>query len=706
MHRTQKKYFLILFIFLYLHTTAQLVPPDKIRSLSIDGVLPKDFITCMVQGNQGIISLNSPEEPDRKKINVWHHYAKNGNSISGKMPLLVDKPVINPVMQNVANTSFQHNTYDFKLNTIYISGLWFSYIKIIHILSPLLKTWWAYALYLAAIIGLIFLFFLYRLKQVRAKHQLAIQQKEAEHVKKVDEMMIRFFSNITHEFRTPLALIISPVEQMQKDMEATPAIKKKLSGVQRNAQHLLRLINQLLDLSKLEAGNMKLSLSRGEIKTFVEEAVQSFSQQADNKHIKLAIDVAGSDGEYLFDTEKWEKILFNLVSNAIKFTPEHGGVMVKLFAIDIDDENKLMHLQISDTGIGIPEANLPFIFQRFYQVDDSRTRKYEGTGIGLSLVKELTELMDGSLDLVSKQGKGTTFNISIPVKKAIDKTIAEWNSPLLLPEDLTDPITITTSPGHSIDKNNLPLILVVEDNAELCEFIAQSLDKDYRTLIASNGAEGLKIAVEESPDIIISDIMMPEMDGYTFCKRLKSSVQTDHIALILLSAKASHESVLEGLDAGADDYITKPFHFDELQLRIHNILLRQEKLRLLYQSQLSNPNSELNKTEVQHDFILQLYKILDGHLNDSTLNVAKLSSEMAVSQRTLNRKLSSLIGLSASEVIKQYRLKKSIEFLKSGANVSETAYSVGFETHSHFSTSFKSFFGVTPTSYMQTKGDK
>ena len=192
MHRTQKKYFLILFIFLYLHTTAQLFSPDKIRSLSIDGVLPEDFITCMVQGNQGIISLRSPEERDRKKINVTNHYAKNGNSISGKVPMAGDRTLINLVMQNVANTGFQHNTYDFKLNAIYISGLWPGYIKIIHIL-PLLKTWWAYALYSAAIIGLIFLFFLYRLKQVRAKHQLAIQQKEAEHVKKVDEMMIRFF---------------------------------------------------------------------------------------------------------------------------------------------------------------------------------------------------------------------------------------------------------------------------------------------------------------------------------------------------------------------------------------------------------------------------------------------------------------------------------------------------------------------------------
>jgi len=569
-----------------------------------------------------------------------------------------------------------------------------------------METWWAFTLYFAVIAGLVLLYVNYRLKQAKAKHQIILEHKEAEHLKAVDEMKSRFFSNITHEFRTPLSLIISPLEQILQDKELTPELSKKLSVVDRNAQHLLRLINQLLDMSKLETGNMKLALFLGELHSFVQDTVQLFKQNAETRHIKLKVDTTNAKGYYFFDSEKWEKILFNLISNALKFTPEDGEVSVKLFALEKDNENSLMQLQVSDTGIGIPEANIPFVFRRFYQVDESGTRKYEGTGIGLSLVKELIELMGGSIEVESKPGEGTDFKVSLPVKKGTGNIDAGLKQSLMIHEQVADLENVqelkTPIPGN----NNLPLVLVVEDNEELCEFISQSLGNNYRILTASNGEEGLKVAIEESPEIIISDVMMPVMDGYTFCKKIKDSVQTDHIAVILLTAKASHHSVMEGLIVGADGYLTKPFHIDELHLRIHNILLRQEKLRLLFQAQLKNTDSDLEKNEGQHEFIIRLYKILDENLDDSTLTVEKLSSKLAVSHRTLNRKLSSLIGLSANEVIKQYRLKKSIEFLKSGSNVSEAAYSVGFETHSHFTTSFKAFFGITPTSYMQTKKEK
>ncbi len=576
----------------------------------------------------------------------------------------------------------------------------------IGIISLWWDTWRAYVLYVAALAGLILLLIRSQLKQLKEKHELELQQRESANIKKMDEMKSRFFSNITHEFRTPLSLIISPLEQVLQDKELTPELSKKLSIVDRNAQHLLRLINQLLDMSKLESGNMKLALCRGELNSFVEEIVESFSQTAETRHIKLTADTTKAEGTYLFDTEKWEKILFNLVSNALKFTPENGEVKVKLFASEKDKDNSLMHLQVSDTGIGIPEAKIPFIFHRFYQADETGTRKYEGTGIGLSLLKELIELMGGEIEAESKPGEGTVFMVSVPVKRATENIDAESEQPLIVHEQETGPVIIKALKASGPRNDNLPLILVVEDNAELCEFISRSLGKTYRILTAANGAEGLKIAIEENPDVIVSDVVMPEMDGYALCKKIKSNVQTDHIAVILLTAKASHHSVMEGLIAGADGYLTKPFHTDELLLRIHNLLLWQEKIRLLFQAQLGNPEIEMEPKKIQHEFITNLYKILGEHLDDNTLNVAKLSSLMAVSHRTLNRKLTSLIGLSANEVIRQYRLKKSIEFLKAGANVSETAYSVGFETHSHFSTSFKSFFGVTPSSYMQTKGDK
>jgi len=618
----------------------------------------------------------------------------------------IDKKWVDAGTQNSANyTNLSPGTYDLKIDASNTAGIWSSYIKTIHIIiaPPWWNTWWAYTLYVIAMATVMFIIFRIRLNQAKTKQEMELKKKEADQLKAVDEIKSRFFSNITHEFRTPLSLIISPVEQMQQDEGISPGIKKRLSAVQRNAKHLLRLINQLLDLSKLESGNMKVVLSRGQIKSFVEEIVQSFEQKAESKQIELGFESSCPDKEYLFDTEKWEKIVTNLLSNAIKFTPENGKVTGQLSATGKDAFQTIIHLRVVDTGSGIPGENLPFIFQRFYQVDDSGTRKYEGTGIGLSLVKELTELMKGSIEVESREGTGTTFDVFIPVTEATDNSIPSLTKSVSLQESSPDIIKRDTVIVNQQDKNNVPLILVVEDNPELCEFISESLGKKYRTCTASNGNEGLQIAKEMLPELIISDVMMPEMDGYAFCREIKSRVQTDHIGVILLTAKAAQESVIEGLQVGADDYITKPFHFDELELRIRNILDRQEKLRLFFKNQLSNPDASLDKSQVQNDFITQLYSIIDEHLDDSNLNVEKLATKAAVSHRTLNRKLSSLIGLSANELIKQYRLKRSVEFLKSGHNISETAYSVGFETHSHFTTSFKSFFGVTPTEYVSTK---
>jgi signal transduction histidine kinase/DNA-binding response OmpR family regulator/ligand-binding sensor domain-containing protein len=616
----------------------------------------------------------------------------------------VDKHWINAGVQNLANyTNLSPGTYDLKLDASNTDGLWSNQIKTIHIVitPPWWKTWWAYTIYILLFGILIYLFVSSSIRQIKSKNKIALQQKEAEQMRALDELKSRFFSNITHEFRTPLSLIISPVDQMQHDESVPSVIKKNLAVVQRNAKQLLRLINQLLDMSKIESGNMKLSLSRGNLKLFAEECGESFTQQADGKNVDLKLNISIAEQEYLFDADKLGKILYNLLSNAIKFTPENGNITVNVFVEQNGTSSKL-NLLVSDTGIGIEAEKLPFIFNRFYQIDTSSTRKYEGTGIGLALVKELVQLMNGTFEVKSEAGRGTTFNISVPIQKATNEPLPQWNK-ISLPEIVDAKIADTETRIETALKNSCPLILIVEDNEELREFISQGLQKNYRTLTAANGQQALHIATEELPEIIISDVMMPEMDGYTLCKEIKSNISTDHIAVILLTAKAAHDSRMQGLRSGADDYMTKPFSFDELELRIHNILERQEKLRLFFKSQLNNATASINVKEIENPFISQLYSILDKHLDDTTLTVEKLATKAAVSHRTLNRKLSSIIGLSATELIKQYRLKRSIEFLKAGQNVSEAAYSVGFETHSHFSTSFKNFFGVTPSEYVNTK---
>ena len=691
--------------------------PDSIR---IDQYQPEIAITDVAINNEpiskyanwkgrSVVSIDTLHLSYNQNFLTFHFAALESNApdkLQYRYQLIgIDNSWINAGTQNSANyTNLSSGIYDLRLNATNTAGIWSTHVKTVHIViaSPWWKTWWAYGIYIFLFGVLIYLFVNSSINQIKSKHKISLQQKEAQQLKALDELKSRFFSNITHEFRTPLSLIISPVEQMQQNVHDASFVKRNLSVVQRNAQHMLRLINQLLDMSKIESGNMKLSFSRGDIKVFAEECAQSFKSSAKEKNIALKFDAFAPDEEYLFDAEKMEKIIYNLLSNAVKFTPDNGSIDVYLSIKHVNDLNNQLLLKVTDSGIGIDEEHLPYIFNRFYQIDTSATRKYEGTGIGLALVKELVQLMNGTIEVKSEIGSGTTFNLFIPVQKATTEQVPQWNKTSL--SGIVKVIITDNETRIETDVKNIsPLILVVEDNEELRAFISESLQKNYRTISAANGKQALHIATEELPDIIISDVMMPEMDGYALCKKIKSNITTDHIAIILLTAKTAHESVMEGLTSGADDYITKPFHFDELQLRIHNILQRQENLRLFFQSQLNNPESVINVKETEDPFISNLYTIIDAHLDDTTLSVEKLATKAAVSSRTLNRKLSSIIGLSANELIRQYRLKRSVEFLKSGNNISETAYSVGFETHSHFSTSFKSFFGVTPSEYQHQK---
>lgn len=605
--------------------------------------------------------------------------------------------------QHTANyTNLPAGDYIFEVNSSNAAGIWSSFTKtlplIIH--PPWWKTWWAYILYASMIIGCGYMLYRYRINRLRVRRQMTLQQEEAKRLRVMDEMKMRFFSNITHEFRTPLSLIIAPLEQISREMETPPSVRKKINRIQNNAHQLLGLINQLLDMSKMEAGNMGIFLSRGNLGLFIADHVRGFEQQALLKNIRLDFDNK-LPGEYDFDADKWQKILFNLLSNAIKFTPGGGLIKVSLSAYYDNGLSKAVELRVMDQGIGIPADKLAFIFNRFYQVDDSGTRSHGGTGIGLALVKELIELMNGTIEAESSPGNGTLFRVLIPVEKASGKDTLPLDRTLMNIRHDPD----VDLPGGNAGKKERKMvagreaaqILLVEDNEDLNCFVAHTLEKSYRVMTAFNGREALRLATENLPDLIISDIMMPEMDGYALCEKLKGSVATDHIAFILLSAKASHDSVLKGLENHADDYITKPFHVDELLLRIHNLIERQRKLQHYYNRQLTAPGEQFDSKTIPNQFLRKLYAIIEEYLDDTQLDVGKLAKEMAVSRRTLNRKLSMLVNLSANEVIRQYRLKKAVTLLQSGFNVSETAYRVGFASDSYFSKSFKDFYGAAPS---------
>ena len=535
-------------------------------------------------------------------------------------------------------------------------------------------------------------------KTIQSAHQL----RETRELKAVDEMKTRFFTNITHELRTPLSLIVSPVDKLLEDASLPAPYQHSLTLVRRNARQLLRLINQLLDINKLEARQMDLVNEVGDLPGFVGQIVELFRPSTDIKQLALTYQTDMPPGNYVFDAGKWEKILYNLLSNAIKFT-QTGSITVSL-----TQTPTTAHLRISDTGIGIPADKLPHIFNRFYQVDNSRTRPYEGTGIGLALVHELATRLSGTISVQSQENDaseqgGTHFLVDIPVQQTSDTQPVESAIAPTLTLDVFSPTLNAAPEADGSLPTVTPLVLVVEDNAELREFIVAELATTYRIRSASNGHEGWLLAKEELPDVIISDLMMPRMDGYELLERVKTDPATDHMAVILLTASVTDESRLKGLTYGADEYLTKPFHVGELQLRLRNLLTRQQKLSDQYRRQLAQPDDTAPLPAVEDPFLRRLYSLLEVHLDDPSLNVEWLASELAMSRKSLYLKVHTLTQLAPNELIRQYRLRKAVDLLRAGRGASETAYLVGFDSPSYFTKVFREFYHRTPTEYVKDK---
>lgn len=592
--------------------------------------------------------------------------------------------------------------YTFMVNASNTSGLWSNQVKTlgITILPPWWKTAWAYALYVLVFAVVAYVLYRNWLHRAQDKQRIILQQKEAEQLKAIDEMKSRFFSNITHEFRTPLSLIIAPVEQMQMD-NTEPKLRRQLSGVQRNAEQLLQLINQLLDMAKLEAGNMHVNLHRGNLLMFLQDITNSFAFPAHAKQLTLTCQLTNANTtEHAFDADKLRKIVQNLLSNAIRFTPAGGTVTIHSKLEQVSETSDMLQVIVEDSGIGIAANKLPHIFTRFYQVDDSRTRAYGGTGIGLALVKELTELMGGTITADCKTAEaGMLFTLRLIVARATGR---ETELPLNSNSMMKPASTWVNEEHANINHEHTdtkPLVLVAEDHEELNAFICGTFSQHCRVLSARNGKEGWQLAQQEIPDIIISDVMMPEMDGMEFCRMVKTCPDTSHIAFIMLTARSSQGSVVEGLESRADEYISKPFHTDELQLRVRNTLNRQQQLRNFYNRQLTVAEEPLQREEKTDPFLQQVYDQVEEHLDDVEFSVNKLAASVAVSTRTLVRKLHAIAGMTPMDLVRQYRLKRAAELLREGKPVSEVAWSVGYETRNYFSTAFKSFYGVKPSEY-------
>jgi signal transduction histidine kinase/ligand-binding sensor domain-containing protein/DNA-binding response OmpR family regulator len=588
----------------------------------------------------------------------------------------------------VTYTNISPGTYTFRAKGAGHSGAWNEegVSLTITILPPPWKTWWAYTLYAIGFIALLLAARQNIINRERLKTRIALEQKEKQTLKELDHLKTKFFSNITHEFRTPLTLIQGPADHLL-EKTSDPESIRQLQLIKDNAQRLLKLINQLLDLAKLDANEMNLYLQPLDLAALVRNTLTQFTSLAESKNISYLWQLTEPLPPVLGDAEKIETIIINLVSNAMKFTP-HG----KQVRVSTQFQDYTFTLKVEDTGRGIPANKLPHIFERFYQVEASDSSHAEGTGIGLALVKEYVELMKGIIHVESQPGKGTAFTIILHFTPS--------TQPVL---DNDVPATNRARDEHAQESDapaHLPLILLVEDNEDIRTLIKTCLGSSYRYSEARHGKEGLEKARAEVPDIIISDLMMPEMDGLEFCARVKKDNHTNHIPFIMLTAKASDEHKISGLQTGADDYLIKPFRKEELIFKVQNLIHLREKLQEHIKLNLLTSPSPVEATSAAEQFILKARTFVEAHLGDSHLSVETLAAELNLSREQCYRKFMALTGLPPSAFIRKLRLQRAARLLAAQAGpVSQVAYEVGYENLSHFSKAFKEEFGKLPSEY-------
>lgn len=482
--------------------------------------------------------------------------------------------------------------------------------------------------------------------------------------------------------------------------------RKLLRIMKRNAMRLQQLINQLLDLSRLETGKLKLEVADGNLTGFIRSIVLSFLSLAESKKIQYSYKLEESSTETYFDEDKIEKILTNLLSNALKFTPEGGSILVS-FQYNREQGSGSGYsgvLKVMDTGPGIPGDQQEKIFNRFYQLENTDARNHEGSGIGLALVKELVELYRGSIELESSPGEGSTFTLTLPVSRDLFKEEE------IVSRQLKKKEPVRTDDPHSDSDQILQqtkdqaVILIVEDNQDLREYISRNLLDEYHILQAENGKKGLQAAIESIPDLVISDLMMPEMDGKDMCQRLKSDRRTNHIPLIMLTAKADRESKLESLETGADDYILKPFDAEELQVRVKNLIDQRRKLRERYRKEFLADTGGQEIPSPDNDFMQRVMVCMKQHLSESEFNVEQMGKELGYSRTQLYRKILAITDHTPSELIRGSRLKMAASMFRQGhKNVTRVMYAVGFDTSVNFPQHFRQMFGVNPSEYIKQK---
>jgi signal transduction histidine kinase/ligand-binding sensor domain-containing protein/DNA-binding response OmpR family regulator len=605
--------------------------------------------------------------------------------------------------RRVTYTNLNPGNYTLKVKVLSREGVWSDEKSLmINIEPPFWRTNIAYIIYALIIAGLFWLARRITIDRIHMRYEVQHQRREAERAHTLDQLKTKFFTNVSHEFRTPLSLIISPLDKIIK--QATDEEQKKqLNLVQRNAKRLLSLVNQLLDFRKMEVQEIKLHPAIGDIIGFCKDISDSFMDIAEKKNIQFSFSSDIDSLEIYFDKDKIEKILFNLLSNAFKYTHDHGTVSMNMaYHPNANNEDDgTLTIEIKDNGIGIPAGMQEKIFERFFQTDVPESMVNQGSGIGLAITKEFVRLHNGIISVKSEPEKGTCFTVFLPAKKiyytpdrmAIDQVQVEAVEQVM--------------PEESRKNSRKKTILVVEDNEDIRFYLKDNLKAHYKVEEAVNGKEGWEKIKHLNPDLVVSDIMMPLMDGVELARKIKTETLTAHIPVILLTAMGSEEKQLEGLKAGVNDYITKPFTYEILASRIKNLLAQQDILQKRFQKQIEVNPSEVTITPVDEKFLKQALEIVEKNIDKPEFSVEDFSRDMFMNRVTLYRKILSITGKTPIEFVRSIRLKRAAQLLeKSGMSIAEIAYEVGFNNPKNFTKAFKEEFRILPSQYVANKKEK
>jgi signal transduction histidine kinase/DNA-binding response OmpR family regulator len=553
---------------------------------------------------------------------------------------------------------------------------------------------WAYIIYCILLISLIWLFLKFKLNQQKEKYKQAQKMMEIHKLHEVDELKFKFFTNISHEFKTPISLILNPLEMLIKS-PVYQEYKSTLDIMYKNTNNLYNMVSEILDFRKFDLNKMTLNRSCGDIIEFAKDICLSFSPLAAEKSIKLTFTTDLQELQMEFDKEKMHKIINNLISNAFKYT-EEGHIDVN---VGVSEQ---MFLKISDTGVGIASEYRDKIFERFFRIEQADKSVPSGTGVGLHLVSEYVKLHGGEILLESTVGKGSVFTVRIPVQNAVVKKLKNQE---IIYQGNTGYFPDEEKAGEKqVQSSHLPLLLAIDDNEDFCEFITNLFINDYRVVTASDGEEGYCSVLDLVPDIIICDVMMPKMDGYEFCRKVKEDMRVSHIPIILLTAKSSEESKYSGIEAGADDYISKPFNIDLLKLKIAKIIEKQKAFQNKFKKKIEIATSDMEIVSMDEKFVQKAVAIVEKNISNPDFLVEDLCKEMGMSRVYFYKKTLALTDKTPSQFIRFIRLKRSVDLLeKSQLFVNEIAYQVGFNEPKYFRKYFKEEFGVTPNEYKKDR---